>query len=41
MSKLSKNNGLIYKVNRDKIEKRMSEIIKIPSPWFKEEEITK
>jgi acetylornithine deacetylase/succinyl-diaminopimelate desuccinylase-like protein len=41
MSKISNDKGLIENVNRDKVEKLISELVKIPSPWFKEEEITK
>ena len=41
ISKISNDTGLIENVNRDKVEKFNSELIKNPSPWFKEEEITK
>jgi len=41
MSKISNYKKLIEDINRDKVEKLISELVKIPSPWFEEEEITK
>ena len=41
MSKISNYKELIEDINRDKVEKLISELVKIPSPWFEEEEITK
>jgi len=40
MSKRSNYKELIEDINRDKVEKLICELVKIPSPWF-EEEITK
>jgi len=41
MIKRSNYKELIEDINRDKVEKLISELVKIPSPWFEEEEITK
>jgi len=41
MSKISKVKGLIKCIDKNKVEKLISELVKIPSPWFEEEEITK
>jgi len=41
MSKISKHKGLIEDINRNKVEKLISELVKIPSPWFEEENIEK
>jgi succinyl-diaminopimelate desuccinylase len=41
MSKINNYKGLIEDINRNKVEKLISELVKIPSPWFEEEEIAK
>jgi len=41
MSKISNYKELIEDINREKVEKLISDLVKIPSPWFEEEEITK
>jgi len=41
MSKISNYKELIKDINRNKIEKLISDLVKIRSPWFEEEEITK
>ena len=41
ISKISNDIGLIENVNKDKVKKFDSELVKNPSPLFKEEEISK
>jgi len=41
MSKISNYKELIKDIDRNKIEKLISDLVKIRSPWFEEEEITK
>ena len=41
MSKISNYKELIKDINRNKVEKLISDLVKIRSPWFEEEEITK
>jgi len=41
MRKISKYKELIEDINREKVEKLISDLVKISSPWFEEEEITK
>jgi len=41
MSKISKHKGLIEYIDRNKVKKLISELVKTPSPWFEEKEITK
>ena len=41
MSKLNQYKSLIEEINREKVEKLIGDLVKIPSPWFEEEEITK
>src|SRR6056297_1295466 len=40
MSKLNQYKSLIEEINREKVEKLIADLVKIPSPWFEEEEIT-
>jgi len=40
MSKISNYKELIKDIDRNKIEKLISDLVKIRSPWFEEEEIT-
>lgn len=40
MSKITKYKELIGDINRDKVETLISDLVKIRSPWFEEEEIT-
>jgi acetylornithine deacetylase/succinyl-diaminopimelate desuccinylase family protein len=40
MSKLNKYQSIIKEINREKVEKLISDLVKIRSPWFEEEEIT-
>ncbi len=41
MNKIEKYQSLIKEINRGKVEKLISDLVKIPSPWFEEVEITK
>jgi len=41
MSKISNYKKIIENINRDKVEKLISDLVKIRSPWFEEKEITK
>jgi len=40
MNKIEKYQSLIKEINRGKVEKLISDLVKIPSPWFEEVEIT-
>jgi len=41
VSKINNYKRLIEDISRDKVEKLISELVKIPSPWFEEEKIAK
>ena len=41
MSKISNYKELIQNIDRNKVEKLISDLVKIRSPWFEEKEITK
>ena len=40
MNKINKYKSLIKEINREKVEELISALVKIPSPWFEEQEIT-
>lgn len=40
MNKIDKYKSLIKEINREKVEELISALVKIPSPWFEEQEIT-
>lgn len=40
MNKIGKYKSLIKEINREKVEELISALVKIPSPWFEEQEIT-
>ncbi len=40
MNKIDKYKSLIAEINRGKVEGLISDLVKIPSPWFEEQEIT-